>query len=304
MIFAIGNPPFSKINVKSEKREHYIEQAINKDTLNLSAMFLEKCIQNSECVSLVLNKTILSNYEFRISREILRKMEIRNIIDFGRYGFTGVSIETMNLIVYPKNKPNETLIYNMKHNLQILQSQEYITDLTFPCFIIYRDETFDLVANKLDFDCFNVYRDRQITKKMTSDYSRENSLWVLKAKNITDNNNVKHIQNYDQYIDIKLAQKLSVYKFLNDTSVYLTPNMTYNPRIVKNIPDTLADGSTAILIPKTPMELTEKQIAYFSSDEYRKFYSIARNLSTQSINVDKSSVFFYGILKNDTKLDS
>ncbi|HAS0825028.1 TPA: DNA (cytosine-5-)-methyltransferase, partial [Enterobacter cloacae subsp. cloacae] len=108
----------------------------------------------------------------------------------------------------------------------------------------------------------------------------------------------------DQYIDRKSAQELNVYKFLNDTNVYLTPNMTYNPRIVRNLPDTLADGSTAILIPKTPLELTERQIAYFSSDEYRKFYSIARNLSTQSINVDKSSVFFYGILKNDAKLDS
>lgn len=301
---AIGNPPFSKVNGKCAKRGHYIDQAINKETLNLSAMFLEKCIGNSECVSLVLNKTILSNYEFRVTREILRKVEIRNIIDFGRYGFTGVSIETMNLIVFPRNKPNTTLIYNMKHNLQILQSQEYISDPKFPSFIIYRDESFDLVANKLKFDCFNVFRDRQITKKMTSEYSGKNSLWVLKAKNITDNNNVQHIHNYDQYIDRKSAQELNVYKFLNDTNVYLTPNMTYNPRIVRNLPDTLADGSTAILIPKTPLELTERQIAYFSSDEYRKFYSIARNLSTQSINVDKSSVFFYGILKNDAKLDS
>ncbi|MFN1128977.1 DNA cytosine methyltransferase [Lelliottia nimipressuralis] len=301
---AIGNPPFSKVNGKSSKREHYINQAINKETLNLSAMFLEKCMDNSECVSLVLNKTILSNYEFRATREILRKVEIRNVIDFGRYGFTGVSIETMNLIVFPKNKPNATLIYNMKHNRQILQSQEYITDSKFPSFIIYRDASFDLVANKIKFDCFNVFRDRQITKKLTSEYSGKNSLWVLKAKNITDNNNVQHIKDYDQYIDRKSAQELNVYKFLNDTSVYLTPNMTYNPRIVRNLPNTLADGSTAILIPKTPLELTEKQIAYFSSDEYRKFYSIARNLSTQSINVDKSSVFFYGILKNDTKLDS
>ena len=38
-----------------------------------------------------------------------------------------------------------------------------------------------------------------------------------------------------------------------------------------------------------------------NTEEYRKFYLIARNLSTQSINIDKTSVFFYGVLKNDKK---
>jgi DNA (cytosine-5)-methyltransferase 1 len=47
------------------------------------------------------------------------------------------------------------------------------------------------------------------------------------------------------------------------------------------------------------MKLTEKQLQYFSSDEYRRFYIVARNLSTQSINVDKTSVYFFGILKDD-----
>ena len=81
--------------------------------------------------------------------------------------------------------------------------------------------------------------------------------------------------------------------------VYLTPNMTYNPRVINNIPNTIPDGSVAVLIPRVPMKLTEQQMQYFSTQEYRRFYGIARNLSTQSINVDKTSVFFYGVLKND-----
>jgi len=36
---------------------------------------------------------------------------------------------------------------------------------------------------------------------------------------------------------------------------------------------------------------------YFSSDEYRQFYQIARNFQTRSLNVDATSVFFYGVLK-------
>ena len=44
-------------------------------------------------------------------------------------------------------------------------------------------------------------------------------------------------------------------------------------------------------------ELTDEQMEYFSSDEYRHFYKIARNYQTRSLNVDATSVFFYGVLK-------
>jgi DNA (cytosine-5)-methyltransferase 1 len=74
--------------------------------------------------------------------------------------------------------------------------------------------------------------------------------------------------------------------------------MTYNPRVIENRPNSIPDGSTAVLIPKSPFKLTSKQKEYFTTEEYRRFYSIARNLSTQSINVDKTSVFFYGKLIN------
>ena len=95
-----------------------------------------------------------------------------------------------------------------------------------------------------------------------------------------------------------MAKELNIYKYVNDPSVYLTPNMTYNTRVIENVPNTIADGSVAILIPKQKgMKLTDEQMAYFASPEYRKFYITARNLSTQSINVDKCSVYFYGILR-------
>lgn len=79
--------------------------------------------------------------------------------------------------------------------------------------------------------------------------------------------------------------------------MYLTPNMTYKPRVMKNQKDVLVNGSIAVLIPKEPMKLTEEQMEYFSTDEYRKFYQIARNYQTRSLNVDATSVFFYGVLK-------
>lgn len=298
---AVGNPPFSKLKGKPIDMARHLNHNVNQNTSNLSEMFLEKCIRCSDCVALVLNKTILSTHEFDETRDLLRTIKIDTIIDFGRYGFTGVSIETMCLIVYPKQKPKNTIVYSMKHNMKYNQNQEYITDSRFPYFIIYRDEQFDAVVDKLDFDVFTVYRDRQITKAVTISEPEQDALWVIKARNINDGGDgVTHIQNYDVFLTKQTAKKLTCYKYVNDLSVYLTPNMTYNPRVIENIPNTIADGSVAVLIPKSPIKLTAKQIAYFSTKEYRRFYSIARNQSTQSINVDKTSVFFYGVLKNDT----
>lgn len=297
---AVGNPPFSKLKERTPEIDIALEENANKITNNLSEMFLEKCIRCSDCVALVLNKTLLSTDEFEDTRNLLRQMRIETIIDFGRYGFTGVSIETMCLIVYPKMKPKETTVYSMKFNRKSVREQSYLTDEKFPYFIIYRDEEFDVVADKLLFDVFSVFRDRQITKSITSQEQINPSLWVIKARNIDDDGQgVTHISDYDVYLPEEKAVGLSAYRYVNDDSVYLTPNMTYNPRVIENLPGTIPDGSVAVLIPKKPLRLTRRQRAYFSTDEYRRFYGIARNLSTQSINVDKTSVYFYGVLKED-----
>ena len=195
-------------------------------------------------------------------------------------------------------KPKETTVYSMKFNRKSVREQSYLTDEKFPYFIIYRDEEFDVVANKLLFDVFSVFRDRQITKSITSRKQKTPSLWVIKARNIDDDGQgVTHIGGYDVYLPEEKAVGLAAYRYVNNDSVYLTPNMTYNPRVIENLPGTIPDGSIAVLIPKKPLRLTKRQMAYFSTEEYRRFYGIARNLSTQSINVDKTSVYFYGVLK-------
>ena len=63
----------------------------------------------------------------------------------------------------------------------------------------------------------------------------------------------------------------------------------------------LVNGSLAILIPKKDFTLSEKQLSYFSTEEYRTFYQIARNFQTRSLNVDSCSVFFYGLLRDEAK---
>ena len=125
---AVGNPPFSKLKERTPEIELSLASNANHVTNNLSEMFLEKCIRCSDCVALVLNKTLLSTEEFEDTRNLLRQMRIETIIDFGRYGFTGVSIETMCLIVYPKMKPRETSVYSMKFNRKSVREQSYLTD--------------------------------------------------------------------------------------------------------------------------------------------------------------------------------
>lgn len=297
---AIGNPPFSKLKRHTKEIDACLKENVNQKTNNLATMFLEKCMRCSDCVALVLNKNILATDEYAATRDLLRTVQIDTIIDFGRYGFTGVSIETMCMIVYPKQKPKETSIYSMKYNKRFVRNQDYITDSCFPSFVIYRDEQFDEVAKKLDFNVFTVFRDRQITKAVTTLTESKDTLWVIKARNINDDGQgITHIDNYDVFLPEEKAESLSVARFLNDKNVYLTPNMTYNPRVIENLPNTIPDGSVAVLIPRKPFRLTAKQRAFFSTEEYRRFYGIARNLSTQSINVDNNSVFFYGVLKDD-----
>ncbi len=294
---AIGNPPYSKLKNPSQEVLLRIALNENNETKNLSEMFLEKCLHIADYTALVLNKTILSSGEFDKTRDMLRRMKIESIIDFGRYGFTGLSIETICLVVNSRQKPADTFIHNMKYNFRIYQKQEYITDKEYPYFLIYRDEKFDEVANKLQFDVFTVFRDRQITKKNTTTQGTNGYLRVIKARNICDDGTIQDIEGYDTYISPDVCETLSVAKFLGKEDVYLTPNMTYNPRVISNMPGIVPDGSVAVLIPKQWMNLTDVQKDYFATDEYRRFYLVARNLSTQSINVDSKSVFFYGVLK-------
>ena len=73
--------------------------------------------------------------------------------------------------------------------------------------------------------------------------------------------------------------------------------MTYKPRVMRNTDNVVVNGSVAVLIPKDDIELTDEQMEYFSTEEYRHFYKIARNYQTRSLNVDATSVYFYGILR-------
>ena len=297
--YVIGNPPFYKIKSKSDLLQIYRKDAINKSSSNICSFFLDKAEKLGNYVALVLPKSILSTPEFSSSRQYLESKSLECIIDFGEKGFPGVLVETVAIFVNNLKKPQNTRVISVTKQIDILQKQKYIFDKKFPYWIVYRNEIFDKICDKIEFDVFKVFRDRQITNKLLN---AENGIRVLKSRNISDNGcEILDINDYDSYINSADAADLSVFSYLEKDDVYLTPNMTYKPRVICKPKGVLVNGSLAILIPNNNIIPTQEQLSYFSSDEYRAFYQIARNYQTRSLNVDSCSVYFFGLLKSGSQ---
>lgn len=293
--FVVGNPPYGKITGASDKVTAYLENAYNRDTRNIFSYFLDKCYELATTVALVLPKSILNAPEFKKSRTRLSSGNIHAMLDFGELGFKGVLVETVCLICSAQNKSKTTIIYCMTSGEELVQPQAYLTDNTYPYWLLYRNSFFDEIAKKLTFNCFTVFRDRQIT---SSCLNSSQGIRVIKSRNIDDQGkSIIDIEGYDSYIPSDKAKELAVYKYLNDEQAYMTPNMTYKPRVMPKPRGVLVNGSVALLFLKENIEVTAQQLDYFASEEFRAFYKIARNRQTRSLNVDSCSVFFFGLLK-------
>lgn len=294
----IGNPPFTKIKSGAVLNQ-YTKNAVNKNSTNLFSFFLEIGTRISNYIVMITPKNLLNTPEFNDSRAMFKSYKFDCIIDFGEYGFKGVLVETICSFIDVKGRPNKTFIKSLPQKRSIIQNQLYIFDDKLPYWIIYRNSVYDSVCTRMNFNIFTVFRDRQITNSNSSLINNENSIRVIKSRNIADDGkSLLNIENYNSYIETDEAKKLLVYKYLDDDTVYLVPNMTYKPRMIKKEKGYLVNGSVAILILKDGQkQLTKKEIEYFASVEYREFYRIARNYQTRSLNIDASSVYFYGRIK-------
>lgn len=287
----VGNPPFGKITNNKALLIEYKKEKTNTKTNNLFSFFLEKAMSRADVVAFIIPKSFLSSPEFNSTREFVSQFAISKITDYGERGFKGVKIETVSLIINTKKRGlgNQVLVESYIKSEISFKPQNYICDQRFPYWLIYRNTFFDNVALKLRFGVFAAYRDRQITKKLTKPNGR---MRVLKSRNI-GNNEIINISNYDSYIDE--YKNLSIAKYINHGHAVLFPNLTYNPRACLLPKNTIVDGSVAILIPKDKIKITKKDITYYNSDEFIKFYGVARNYGTRSLNIDNNSVFFLGV---------
>lgn len=289
----IGNPPYKKITKEKSLLAKYKSNLFNQNTNNIFSFFIEKSLRLGNIVSLIVPKSLINAPEFDKTRELLNNYEICNIIDFGEKGFKGVKIETISFIANTRNKPGKTRVESYITNDTEVYEQSYITDPAYPYWLIYRNKSFDSVANRMTFDIFKVYRDRLITKAITKPNGK---FRVLKSRNI-GNNEIVNIDGYDSYIDD--INSLDVSKFLNQENCVLVPNLTYSPRACMLPAGCITDGSVAILTLKnTSTKVSTEDLAFYATSQFNEFYAIARNRGTRSLNIDNNSVFFFGKLKH------
>ena len=288
----VGNPPYKKLTKEKKILEAYKVDAENKDTNNIFSFFIEKTMRIGDIVSLIVPKSLISAPEFNKTRSLMRDKMITHIIDFGEKGFKGVKIETIAFILDTKKKPKDTIVESYITEDICKHQQNYLTDLKFPYWIIYRNAEFDKVADNMEFNVFKAYRDRSITKAITKNNGK---IRVLKSRNI-GNNEIINIPEYDSYIDN--IEGLDVAKYLNKPDCILLPNLTYHPRACFLPQGCITDGSVAILTLVDKSEpITKEDLAFYATDRFAYFYMIARNRGTRSLNIDNNSVFFFGKLK-------
>ena len=289
----VGNPPYKKLTKEKELLSKYKSNIYNKDTNNIFSFFIEKAMKIGNVVSLIVPKSLINAPEFNLTRSLMKGKRVTHIIDFGEKGFKGVKIETICFILDTQKKPSNTIVESYITNTVSEHKQEYLMDDKFPYWIIYRNNEFDEVADKMDFNVFRAYRDRVITKSITKSNGK---IRVLKSRNI-GNNEIINIPEYDSYIDDVTG--LDVAKYLNQTNCILLPNLTYNPRACFLPKGCIADGSVAILTLVNDADSVSKaDLAFYATDSFTRFYAIARNLGTRSLNIDNNSVFFFGKLKS------
>lgn len=285
----VGNPPYKKLAGKQALLKKYKEEAMNKDTNNLFSFFIEKALACADVASLIVPKSLISAPEFNKTRMELERCAVTRIIDFGEKAFKGVKIETVAFIANTKALPTSTKVESYITNEVRELAQSYIMDHAYPYWLIYRNEIFDKVAEKLEFGIFTAYRDRSITKRNTMSEGR---VRVLKSRNIASNE-IIDVEGYDCFVDD--ASKFGVSEYLNKTDCVLVPNLTYYPRACFMPANSICDGSVAILTKKDSAKvITKDDLDYYATEEFSAFYKIARNMGTRSLNIDNNSVFFFG----------
>lgn len=123
------------------------------------SFFIEKAMKLGRVVSFIVPKSLINAPEFNLTREVMKAKRIERIIDFGEKGFKGVKIETISFIIDTNKKPKDTIVESYITESVKVHQQSYITDGTYPYWLIYRNEEFDEVAPK----CISTFSRRIVT---------------------------------------------------------------------------------------------------------------------------------------------
>jgi len=278
----ISNPPYFKMN-STLKNKYQKYSFLNTD--NIYNLFLYKYTELSDEIMCVIPKTFIMIPDSDETRFVFQKQyNVKAIYDYGVKLFKEVFIEILS-VIFTKQPLASTLIENKALGISRMLKNGYIYHDKM--WLIYRDEWFDSYIKTLSLGCFDFYRDRQLTNKYLKNSGK---IWVIRSKNLLDDGTFVHITGYDKYVDDLHGFQLS--KFYGTVN-YIFINFTYNTRAAILPKNCTVNGSFCILIPKN--DNISIDLALYSSDDFRKYYAIVKNLSKFTINVDKNAIYYIGV---------
>lgn len=284
----IGNPPYFKL--KSAELNEY-KKYVDITAGNIYGLFLDKIYPRSNKIIMVIPKNFLMAPGFNLIREKYENYNIISLFDYGVKGFKKVFIEIIS-IHFDKNYKGKVYVENKRDNTFNYVPQKYI--FHDKMWLIYRNDFFDNYIKNFELDYFDCYRDRQITNKYLKKMGRYK---VLRSKNLLDDGRIISIKNYDRYVDS--FDNFVCSKYMNKDAL-IFPNFTYNIRAAIFPKDTLTNGSIVIAIPKNNDNISDINITVYSTPEFREYYSIVKNKSRFTINIDKNTIYYIGKLKEDS----
>jgi len=283
----VGNPPFFKVtgSLLINYRTLYKESVLS----NIFGYFMKKAYELSPEIIFVMPKTFIMTPEFNSVKSLYEETNIVSIYDYGVHYFDKVFVEIL-AIHFKKDHISPIYIESKLDNTIRLVQQKYLFHRKH--WLLYRDDFFDNYIASLKLDVFDFFRDRQLTNSIVK---TDGKIWVIKSKNMLDDGTIVHKGDYDRYVDD--VSSLVVGKYLNTSSIIMT-SFTYNTRAAILPPNSVVNGSIAVLIPKFD-QYKKIDLSLYSTTEFRKYYAIVKNNSKFTINIDSNSIYYIGVKKDE-----
>ena len=235
---------------------------------------------------LLVRKSFFSSDE----RNLIKNLRLSNIYDFGSFGFIGTFDQFVILEIDKDNPPDKTKLYSLDCDNFIVQSQNYITDDNLPCWVLYRNKNFDSVYSKMQFNMFDVVCSNQLKHR---DYNEKGDVYVISASCINGEGSVNLDSGCKRVVSSAICN-YELYDFVDRDDVFFAAEKSSVLKVARKPKSCFPSPSTVLLIPKDNDIINDDDIKYYSSEEFRSFYSTALNHQSFTLSTDRISQFFLG----------
>lgn len=271
----VGNPPFGPGGRRG---------------VDLSAEFVMRAAEIADVVAFVMPKALTSGLSYERARESLRAYALPEFIDFGEAAFSGIGIETVGIVVSTQKSPGMMRVTSDVLGQSRHLQQSYVVDQTFPTWLPYRNDEFDAFAEKFSLGMVRAVRDRSFSARQASSVG---AVPVVGGRSIPRTSG--QLMSAYGYIP-EPGQVPSSWQSYKDADQRLVvPNLSYYPRGAELPHGWFADGSAAVMLPGQAIDV-RRTLQLWASEEFFRFYRMARNFATRSLNVDRLSAHYWPVI--------